>query len=103
MDLILIEYEHSLIAKGQAFTMNAMWDEVMQIDLFKTVPAVKVPVYFIAGRCDYNAPSALAHKFFRKLKAPQKKFIWFENSGHYAAFVEPEKFNRIMLQEVLAD
>lgn len=96
-------YKNSLIAKGQAFTMNAMWDEVMQVDLFNTVREVKVPVYFIAGRCDYNTPSTLAYKFFRKLKAPQKQFIWFENSGHYAAFVEPEKFNRIMVQEVLAD
>src|SRR5690606_19261797 len=93
----------SLIAKGQAFTMNATWDEVMQQDLFKTVRVVKVPVYFIAARCDYNTPTTLAYKFFRKLQAPQKQFIWFENSGHYAAFVESEKFNRIMVQEVLAD
>lgn len=96
-------YNDSLITKGQSFTMNAMWDEVMQVDLFKTVQEVKVPVYFIAGRCDYNAPSTLAYKFYRKLRAPQKQFIWFENSGHYAPFVEPEKFNRIILQEVLTD
>ncbi|WP_313533354.1 alpha/beta hydrolase [Sphingobacterium athyrii] len=48
-------YQDSLIAKEHAFTMNAIWDQVMQIDLFKTVQAVKVSAYFIAGRCDYNA------------------------------------------------
>lgn len=94
-------YNDSLIAKGQTFTMEALWDEVMKVDLFKTAKEVEIPVYFIAGRCDYNAPSTLAFKYYKKLKAPFKRFIWFENSGHYAPFVEPDKFNRILLDEVL--
>ncbi|WP_144281997.1 alpha/beta fold hydrolase [Chryseobacterium echinoideorum] len=96
-------YNDSLIAKGQSFTMEAMWAEVMKVDLFRTAKELKVPVYFIAGRCDYNAPSKLAFKFYKKLKAPSKTFIWFENSGHYAPFVEAEKFNRLLLDEILAN
>ncbi len=94
-------FNDSLISKGQSFTMEAMWDEVMKVDLFKMAKELEIPVYFIAGRCDYNAPSILAFKYYKKLKAPFKKFIWFENSGHYAPFVEPDKFNRILLDEIL--
>ncbi|MGN7785812.1 alpha/beta fold hydrolase [Niabella sp. 22666] len=94
-------YNDTLITKGQLFSMNVMWDKIMRVNLFKMVKKIEVPVYFIAGRCDYNAPSTLAYSFFRRLKAPLKKFIWFEKSGHYAPFVEPDKFNRILLQEVL--
>jgi len=39
-------YNDSLIAKGQSFTMEAMWNEVMKVDLFETVKELEIPVFF---------------------------------------------------------
>ncbi len=94
-------YNEKLISKGESFSMVSMWDEVMKIDLFKSVTKIDVPIYFIAGRCDYNTPSILTYKYYRKIKAPIKKFIWFENSGHYTPFTEPDNFNDLLMNEIL--
>ena len=34
----------------------------------------------------------MAHGFFERIAAPQKAFVWFENSAHNPPFEEPEAF-----------
>jgi len=89
-------YNEELAETSENFTMEALWAQVMTIDLPKTAPKLKVPVYFMLGRHDFNAPYPLAVKHFNNLKAPYKKIIMFENSAHLPCFEEPEKFNRVM-------
>ena len=89
-------YNEQLAEESENFTMDALWAQAMTIDLPKTVPQLKVPVYFMLGRHDYNAPYPLAQQYFNKLKAPYKKLIMFENSAHLPCFEEPKKFNSIM-------
>lgn len=62
-------------------------------DFINTVPELKVPVYLLLGRHDYNCVFELAEKWFSNLKAPTKKLIWFENSAHSPQWEEPEKWN----------
>jgi pimeloyl-ACP methyl ester carboxylesterase len=35
------------------------------------------------------------------ITAPQKGFIWFENSGHFPFFEEPQKFTDELVRQVL--
>ena len=35
------------------------------------------------------------------IAAPHKKIVWFEQSAHNPPFEEPEKFNRVLIDEVL--
>jgi proline iminopeptidase len=37
----------------------------------------------------------------QSITAPQKSFVWFEDSGHYPPFEEPQKFNAWMIEGVL--
>jgi pimeloyl-ACP methyl ester carboxylesterase len=67
-------------------------------DFFKQFPEVKIPVFFISGKYDYNTPWPLVEKYCNSLKAPHKEFIKFEKSGHNPVFEEPEKFNKEIIR-----
>jgi pimeloyl-ACP methyl ester carboxylesterase len=89
--------------RGTIFSTKNLWKELFDIDFFKEVKEYKVPVYFCIGRYDYNAPFELSERFFKKLKAPSKKFIWFENSAHCPNFEESEKFQDFLIREMLPE
>lgn len=50
---------------------------------------------------DWHIPSVLAARYFQIIDAPCKRLIWFEQSAHNPPFEEPEKFVRVMLDQVL--
>jgi proline iminopeptidase len=81
--------------RGSAFSAgNIIFDERFNdIDFFKEIPRVEVPVYFISGAYDYNTPWELVKEYADYLSAPHKEFILFEKSGHSPVFEEPKKFN----------
>jgi pimeloyl-ACP methyl ester carboxylesterase len=66
------------------------------------IPAVQVPVYFFTGRYDMTDPPSLTQAYFNQLRAPRKKFIWFEHSAHFPFWEEPARFADEMAQ-VLRD
>ncbi|MCB0832832.1 MAG: alpha/beta hydrolase, partial [Bacteroidetes bacterium] len=91
------------ISSDPNFAVRTLWDDLGQINLFEDVPNVKVPVYFIAGRHDYNTPSELVKKYFDQLDAPAgKHLIWFEDAAHMPEFEQPDQFHRVMVDSVLA-
>ena len=61
-----------------------------------------VPVYFLIGRHDINAPVVLAEQYFDVLDAPHKEIVWFENSGHTPWVSESARFVQVMVDTVLA-
>ena len=68
----------------------------------REVKELKLPVYFFVGRNDWNIPSVFVEEFAKDLKAPKKEFVWFENSGHGLLEEEAEKFNKMMVEKILA-
>ena len=80
--------------EGTAFSIPLMADELMKVNLLDEITKVDVPVFIFEGRYDYTAPFALAEEFFAGLKAPYKRLVWFEESGHPVDVEEPEKFQR---------
>jgi pimeloyl-ACP methyl ester carboxylesterase len=89
------------LMKGARRTLTLLSDEIMGINLIEQVPAVEVPVYFAIGRHDHVAPFVLAKEYFDQLQAPYRELIWFENSAHSPPFEEPEKFNALMIENIL--
>lgn len=79
-------------------TWSPAWNEVMKIDLSKTLKKVECPVYFFVGKNDIQTSTAITKQYFEQLKAPGKDLFLFENSGHQIHKDEPEKFqNTIMM------
>jgi len=90
------EYTPADFAKylyGNYFGPKNTEAEVMKVNFLEQAPRLLVPVYFFAGRYDYNTPWELVQEYYTKLDAPQgKHLVWFENSAHSPNLEEPEKF-----------
>jgi len=82
--------------RGNYFTRQTMFNDIKDVNMFEDYPHVPVPVYFMAGRQDYNTPSELVKQYYNRLDAPSKEFYWFEDSAHDPHFEEPEKFAQLM-------
>jgi pimeloyl-ACP methyl ester carboxylesterase len=57
--------------------------------------------FFLLGRYDRHVPSELAEAYFERIDAHYKRLVWFEESAHNPPFEEPDKFNRVLREEVL--
>ena len=86
--------------KASKFSLTLMWPELVNVDLARDIPEVKIPVYFCVGRHDYNTPGEVSYPYYEMLAAPKKDFIWFERSAHSPCFEEPEEFNEVMQKVV---
>lgn len=73
------------------------------LDFAESAPHLEAPVYFFAGRHDYNAPSQLVEEYLAVLEAPRKEIVWFEHSAHEIPLEEPERFQDELIDRVLAD
>jgi pimeloyl-ACP methyl ester carboxylesterase len=80
--------------RGAVLSLRTLEDEQMRIDFFKDLPEIAVPVQFWCGRRDYNTPHELVVEYLRELRAPTKRIVWFERSGHLPNFEEPAAFSR---------
>jgi pimeloyl-ACP methyl ester carboxylesterase len=87
--------------QGNRFSLEQLEDEISHLNLMEDHRSFRVPVFFLVGRYDMNTPAVLAKKYFETIEAPRKQLIWFEKSAHNPPFEEPEKFNRVLIEEVL--
>lgn len=87
--------------KGFGFSATNLWNELTSINFFTLVPELKVPVFFIAGRHDRIIPIDLVEQYVDFVEAPEKDLVILEESGHLAIFEEPEKFNDVLIKQVL--
>lgn len=95
-------YDKVNYAWGLLATMDVVWPQLWEVDLRQQAPRLEVPVYFLEGRHDVNAPPEFAEDYLQKLEAPHKELIWFEHSGHSPWVDEAGKLVDVMVNTVLA-
>lgn len=105
MGLYLTSPEYSILdctalVGGMTAVSLQMWPEMVKVDFLTQAPTLEVPVYFFAGRYDYNTPSGLALQYFEKLEAPHKEFFWFEESAHFMNISDPDRYQDLLINEV---
>ncbi len=81
------------------YTYSRLGDKPFYTDLTH-IKSVEIPVIFISGRHDWNLPGEVAEKYLEGLSAPQKEYIWFDQSGHEPPEEEPDKFNKTIIEIV---
>ncbi len=86
--------------KANRVSLQAMHQELLNLDLSRSLHMVDVPVLFFLGRYDRHADAAFASAYFEELHAPRKRLIWFENSAHNIPFEEPKLFNVTLTREL---
>jgi proline iminopeptidase len=90
---LVTPWEIPSFIRANNVSLEAMNDELLGLDLARSVPSIDVPVFFYLGRHDRHVEATLAATYFEALGAPLKRLIWFENSAHNAPFEEPDLFN----------
>ena len=85
------KYTNDIYNMGLRFAIN-LHRELRKINFFKTVPEIKIPVYFFLGAYDYVTPTEPVVRYYKILKCPKKELILFEKSGHRMDIEEPDKF-----------
>lgn len=83
------------------FGISQNWTAMSRTNLIETNYDFKIPVYFFHGIYDYTCSYELAKKYFNKINAPVKGFYTFDQSAHCPLFEEPEKMNRILVNDVM--
>ncbi|HEX6222862.1 MAG TPA: alpha/beta hydrolase [Chryseolinea sp.] len=85
--------------KGNIFSLEHLWPEVIKTNLFNAIDSMQVPVYIFQGLYDYQTPPVIAKAFYDQLKAPEKEFFTFTNSAHSPLMEEVEKFNSLVREK----
>jgi pimeloyl-ACP methyl ester carboxylesterase len=88
--------------RGVLETLDVVYPQLWDVDFRTQATKLDVPVYFLIGRHDINAPTVLTEQFFAVLDAPHKEIVWFEHSGHNPWVSESDRFAEVMVDTVLA-
>jgi len=76
-----------------------MWEDLRNFDIFREVPSLEVPAWFIVGENDYNTPAELVEEYYRFVDAPEgKALILMEGTAHAPFMGDPERFNRVVIR-----
>jgi pimeloyl-ACP methyl ester carboxylesterase len=89
--------------RGALETMDVVYPQLWEVDFRIQATKLEVPMYFLLGRHDVNAPPVLAEEYIELLEAPHKELIWFERSGHNPWVTESAEFVDVMVNQVLAE
>lgn len=92
--------KYHLWASKSKSGISQNWEEMIHTNLMDIKNNFKIPVYFFHGLYDYTCSYELAKKYFDKINAPIKGFYSFDQSAHSPLFEEPEKMNRILINDV---
>jgi proline iminopeptidase len=87
--------------RGQSLSLNVLVPQLAKVDLTQLSPDFREPIFFFEGRQDPYCRPSLIWEYSQTIKAPQKGFIWFDNSGHFPFFEEQQKFRDELVQRVL--
>ena len=88
--------------RGVLETLGVVYPQLWDVDFRTQARKLEVPVYFLIGRHDINAPTVLAEQYYELLDAPHKQIVWFEHSGHTPWVSESDRFVQVMADTVLA-
>lgn len=90
------------IWRGKVFAQTtSVVTDCANFNAFDDVPAIDIPVYFLAGIYDYTCCYSLQKEYYEQIQAPIKGFYTFDNSAHSPLFEESEKALAILLTDVL--
>jgi pimeloyl-ACP methyl ester carboxylesterase len=93
------EADFKAIDEGSGFSLPKLLPELAKVD-FTKLTKLDCPVVLLEGRWDYTTPSEVARRWFERVQAPGKRFVWFDNSAHMMYVEEPGRVLLHLVQDV---
>jgi pimeloyl-ACP methyl ester carboxylesterase len=87
--------------RGMSISRQVMLPELMKVDLTQLGLNFQTSVIFFEGHYDPYCRSSLVEGYYHSIQAPRKQLIWFERSGHFPFFEEPQKFRDSLVQQLV--
>lgn len=87
------------IDSGSLYSLTHLLPMLASLDL-DSVTVFKCPIFLFEGRHDYAVSHAVSADWFRRVKAPAKRLVWFDNSAHMAMQEEPGRFLYHLITDV---
>jgi len=88
------------IDAGSAFSLPKLLPDMAATD-FSNLTRLGCPLLIFAGRYDYTTPSEPVRRWFDRIEAPSKRWVWFENSAHMMYAEEPGRVLMHLVQDAL--
>jgi pimeloyl-ACP methyl ester carboxylesterase len=84
--------------RGVIDTLGVVYPQLWGVDFRTQAPKLEVPVYFLIGRHDINAPTILTEEVLRTCSTRRtRRLVWFEHSGHTPWVHESARFVQVMV------
>jgi proline iminopeptidase len=86
-------------AAGSLFTITTMLPRLTDTG-FRDLHRLRVPIILFEGRHDYTTPWPIADDWMKRLSAPSKRIVWFQNSAHLPMIEEPGRVLQALVNDV---
>jgi fermentation-respiration switch protein FrsA (DUF1100 family) len=94
----LAELRH--LTAGMTLTTERLFPEFLSFDARALGLDFEIPFFVFQGAEDLHTPTRFALDYFDAVRAPVKGSSLIENAGHFAAFLEPQRFLDELLSRV---
>ncbi len=94
------DMDFKAIDAGSAFSLPKLLPDMAVTD-FSSLTRLGCPLLIFAGRYDYTTPSEPVRRWFERIEAPSKRWVWFENSAHMMYAEEPGRVLMHLVQDAL--
>jgi len=99
--LFTLYREYSLMDKlnslaGVEMSMQQLWMEAINANLFLTHTTFSIPVYIFQGKYDKHTVTEVALDYFQAIAAPHKEYFDFSESAHWPHIKEQAKYKSIV-------
>ena len=103
-DLAELSPDYSLqdvaaVDKGSELSLPRLLPDLLNFD-FTDVIRYDCPIFMFEGRYDLTTPSQVTAEWFKRVQAPKKGFVWFENSAHMIEVEEPGRVLVHLVEDV---
>jgi pimeloyl-ACP methyl ester carboxylesterase len=80
-----------LVDEGSLYSLTHLLKAAEELN-YENLVNFKCPIFLFEGRHDYATSHTVADEWFKRVDAPTKKLVWFDNSAHMVMQEEPGRF-----------
>jgi hypothetical protein len=75
-----------------------LWDFLFSHSLYEENFDYEIPVFYILGDRDFQAPNTIASCYFDTINAPKKKMFIIKDAGHFMMLDQPKLFAQALTE-----
>ncbi|BAE81812.1 alpha/beta fold hydrolase [Desulfitobacterium hafniense] len=85
----------SSLVKGMS-NNKELWNYMFSSNLYSESRVYQMPVFYILGADDFQAPHTIATRYFDTIEAPLKKLFIMNGAAHFMMLDQPKGFAQIL-------